>query len=446
MNSAKTKKSRIAIISSAEIDENIAINDAFVEDLNNAFRGEVVIEWHNYHDVQINIEKNRIDTFFVSTKETLKNFDAIYFKSYFRYHEQATTIAESLDFNNIRFVGSELRHYIPAYKLTQMARLAKAGFDIPKTVYLPMEHYYNNYDYLINNLSLPFIFKAIDGATGRDNYLVKNKAEFEDIVKENIGRNFIAQKFVPNKSDLRIVVIENEVRLIIERKRTDDTTHLNNTSQGADATLVDIDSFPEDTKRLAIDAAKVMNRDIAGVDVMFEEVTNKPYILEVNASPQIASGSFMDEKRKMYKDYFSSLVNTKNTKNTIIGPDENVVIEQISEFEIPARVDTGARTSAIWASEISEKNGKLDVVFLGPGSPLFDGKVVTFTQYDTMTVRPSTGEDQERYVIKIPVKLAGRKINAKFTLADRSTQSYPILIGRNVLRGKFIVDVKKKRD
>ncbi len=446
MKRPENKIYRIAIISSAEIDDNIAINDSFVEDLNKGFDGKIQIEWHNYHDVQINLEKNKIDSFFVSTNEQLTSFDAIYFKSYFRYHEQAATIAESLEHNNIRFIGSELRHYIPAYKLTQMARLSRGGFDIPKTVYLPMEHYFNKFDYLVASLGLPFIFKAIDGATGRDNYLVKDKDSFKNIVSENNGSNFIAQKFIPNDSDLRLVVIESQVRLIIERKRADDSTHLNNTSQGADALLLDMNTFPEKIKILSVEAAKVMNRDIAGVDVMLEKGSGKPYILEVNASPQIASGSFMEEKRQMYLDFFENLVNTKNPKNTVIGPVENVELESVSDSSIEARIDTGARTSAIWSSKAKEVDGRLNVIFFGPESSHYDGKVHIFSDYDKMMVKPSTGEEQERYVIKMPVKIGGRIVRAKFTLANRSAQTYPILIGRNVLRGKFVVDVKKKRD
>ncbi len=446
MKLQESKIYRIAIISSAEIDENIAINDSFVDDLNKGFDGNINIEWHNYHDIQINLEKNKIDSFFVSTNEPLTNFDAIYFKSYFRYHEQASTIAESLEHNNVRFIGSELRQYIPAYKLTQMARLARGKFEIPKTVYLPMEHFFKKFDYLEESLGLPFIFKAIDGATGRDNFLVKDKESFKKIVSENKGSNFIAQKFIPNDSDLRLVVIENQVRLIIERKRADDSTHLNNTSQGADALLLDMNTFPEKIKDISIKAAKVMNRDIAGVDVMLEKGSGKPYILEVNASPQIASGAFMKEKRQMYLDFFENLVTTKNPKNTVIGPVESVELESVSDHLIQARIDTGARTSAIWSSEAKEVNGKLEVIFFGPESPHYDGKKHIFTDYDLRMVKPSTGEEQERYVIKMPVKIGGRKVRAKFTLADRSTQTYPVLIGRNVLRGKFVVDVKKIRD
>ena len=50
---------------------------------------------------------------------------------------------------------------------------------------------------------------------------------------------------------------------------------------------------------------------------------------------------------------------------------------------------------------------------------------------------------QQRYKVKLRVILDNRVINATFTLADRSSQVYPVLVGRNILRGKFIVDVHK---
>lgn len=45
--------------------------------------------------------------------------------------------------------------------------------------------------------------------------------------------------------------------------------------------------------------------------------------------------------------------------------------------------------------------------------------------------------------MKLTVKLEERTIDALFTLADRTRQEYPVLIGRNLLRGNFLVDVRQ---
>lgn len=108
--------------------------------------------------------------------------------------------------------------------------------------------------------------------------------------------------------------------------------------------------------------------------------------------------------------------------------------------QIPARIDTGARTSSLWASGVRIDNNIATFKLFGPGSPYYTGKVVRREILEVRTVTSSTGHIQERYVVQMVIRMYGRKLNAKFTLSDRSTQTYPLLIGRNTLRGNFLVD------
>lgn len=134
----------------------------------------------------------------------------------------------------------------------------------------------------------------------------------------------------------------------------------------------------------------------------------------------------------------------KNTKSkVIIGKAEEVALLQYGVEKVPARVDTGAKTSAIWASDISEHDGLLHFVLFDKTSPFYTGTVHKTTQFERIIVASSIGAVQERYKVKFLIRLKGKKIRARFTLADRSEQTYPILLGRNVLYRKFIVDVEK---
>jgi len=125
----------------------------------------------------------------------------------------------------------------------------------------------------------------------------------------------------------------------------------------------------------------------------------------------------------------------------IIGKAETVAFPELDIAKTHARIDTGAKTSAIWVSDVEETDRGLEVVFFGPGSDCFSGKPVTFSTYSETVVASSNGAVERRYKVRLLVEIAGRKIRAWFTLADRSAQVYPILVGRNVLRGKFLVDV-----
>ncbi len=124
-----------------------------------------------------------------------------------------------------------------------------------------------------------------------------------------------------------------------------------------------------------------------------------------------------------------------------IGRAEHISFPKLN-ITVPARVDTGARTSAIWASNIKVVGTQLQFVLFDKSSEYYNGEVLTAVSYGTIPVTSSMGTVEERYVVKLLVQLEGRKINASFTLANRSTQVYPVLVGRNILRGKFIVNVK----
>jgi len=298
---------KILILSSAENDENIATNNGFVARLNDRLQATCQMEWQNYHNVGLEIADGSLRAFVVSTGQDLDTFKAVYFKSYFRYHEQATAIVEALRDRGTPFSGNELKYYIPAYKLSQLARLARSGIRVPHTLYLSLEHYLTRYEEIRFKLGEAFIFKAIDGSTGDDNYLVKSKAQLAEIIAANQGKHFIAQAFIANESDLRVLVVGGNIQLVLERRRADDSTHLNNTSQGASARLLPVDHLSQALQDLSLRAAKLMNRDVAGVDVMLEAGTGTPYILEVNASPQIASGAFQEEKLAIYANYFAEL-------------------------------------------------------------------------------------------------------------------------------------------
>jgi hypothetical protein len=132
--------------------------------------------------------------------------------------------------------------------------------------------------------------------------------------------------------------------------------------------------------------------------------------------------------------------NTRLSKVTI-GRFEYVWLVVAGQRKIPARIDTGAQTTAIWASQIAERNGELTWCFFGEGSPFYTGKKMKTRHYKQRVVATSTGHREIRYLIPVTIQIKGRRMRSRCTLADRSKQIFPILIGRNTLSGKFVVDV-----
>ncbi len=133
-----------------------------------------------------------------------------------------------------------------------------------------------------------------------------------------------------------------------------------------------------------------------------------------------------------------------NTDHQIIGAVSTIDLPELGFKSIPARIDTGARTSAIWASEVNENDGILNFKLFDKQSEFYLNKIIKVNNYDRRLVTNSTGHKEERYTVKLLIELEGRIIRGTFTLANRSAQTYPVLIGRNILRGKFIVNVKHR--
>lgn len=113
--------------------------------------------------------------------------------------------------------------------------------------------------------------------------------------------------------------------------------------------------------------------------------------------------------------------------------------------DVPAKVDTGADNSAVWASNIRVgKDGVLRFSLFGEGSPYYTGKLIKRTEYSVAAVRSASGHQVIKYRTYFTIRIGGRKIRVLFGLSDRSLHNFPVLIGRRTLhKGRFLVDVRK---
>ncbi|QEN08822.1 hypothetical protein EXM22_12780 [Oceanispirochaeta crateris] len=125
----------------------------------------------------------------------------------------------------------------------------------------------------------------------------------------------------------------------------------------------------------------------------------------------------------------------------ILGQIERVLIKT-SGLTLDGRVDTGAELSSIHGENITRfsRNGDEWVRFnLNP-----DG-VDRFLEMPLRSVvrirQAGSSVIQERPVIVLSVVIGDLRVDADFTLTDRSLMTFPLLIGRNVLEGRALVDV-----
>lgn len=127
----------------------------------------------------------------------------------------------------------------------------------------------------------------------------------------------------------------------------------------------------------------------------------------------------------------------------VIGRAERVDFPTAGVFNVPAKIDTGAYRTSVWASDIREEDGVLKFKLMGPGSEYYSGQDCHVSKYEIVDVENSFGQKEKRYSLQFTVKVGHKKIRTNITLADRSKKIYPVLVGRKFLRGRYLVDVSE---
>lgn len=128
----------------------------------------------------------------------------------------------------------------------------------------------------------------------------------------------------------------------------------------------------------------------------------------------------------------------------IVGWKEYVDLPDWGVEGILAKIDTGARTSALHVTslqEISDGRVRFEVVV-----SLKDPNKRFFVEADIAresNIKPSSGITQKRYVVETTMRLGGVDKKVQISLASRKNMYCRMLVGRTALEGDFLVDSAK---
>lgn len=129
----------------------------------------------------------------------------------------------------------------------------------------------------------------------------------------------------------------------------------------------------------------------------------------------------------------------------VIGRSEFLAFIEADIYDIPAKVDTGAYRSAVHASNIYvDASGTLQFDILA-GHPIC-GSIshhASTDDFEMVTIVNSFGHSEDRYKVRLKVKLGSKIFYEHFTLADRSKLVFPVLLGRGLLSHRFLIDSSK---
>ncbi len=194
--------------------------------------------------------------------------------------------------------------FIDEYLLTEARGKLACSFARQSIVPVPTAVYTKgskNMDEAIRRVKLtfPLVLKADIAKKGDDNYLIESQQEFEEKLNSLGDKAMIAQEYIPNNGDYRLLTLNGKVKLAFLRQAAPGA-YLNNTSKGGSAHMVNLSDLSDQMIKDAETAAKLERLQVAGVDLIINEQTGEHFILEVNRAPQVATGAFNDEKMDAY--------------------------------------------------------------------------------------------------------------------------------------------------
>jgi hypothetical protein len=140
-------------------------------------------------------------------------------------------------------------------------------------------------------------------------------------------------------------------------------------------------------------------------------------------------------------------IQDSGSKTAVVGWREWVHLPKFSSVKIKAKIDTGAKTSALHAEDIKiiKKGGRRIVRFkiLPTQRSSQKSRVVEAELVEKRKIRSSVGTETIRPVVRTLLKVGGTLYEIELTLVNRDIMGFRMLIGREALKKRFIVDPSK---
>lgn len=248
----------------------------------------------------------------------IKDFDLIFIRTAKNHWQEVGWVVDEANKLGKILVDPvvERARVADALKASQMLMLSKAGLPVAKTLV--------GYSWLLyrkapDYIGFPVIIKGSGGHRGGSVYKAENVWELEKIVKIlrpieiAEGRRYMAQEYVENSCDYRVIVMGDKVLGAMKRTRQTDGEFRNNFVLGGRVELARLTLGQEE---LCVKAARACGLLIAGVDLVFRnDDPTKPLFWEVNRGPQFKGfmqATGIDVPREIIKLFKKLIIEKRN--------------------------------------------------------------------------------------------------------------------------------------
>jgi len=243
------------------------------------------VEIINYTRCEARIEKS--NPIVSQNGEVIQGFDAIIPRISSNYTRYGTAIVRQFEMQGAFTAVSSISIVRARDKLRATQLLARAGIDIPKTIFSRGHLSGEEIEDFVEELGgPPIVIKLARGTHGRGVVLAETRKAARSVlqgfyVMEEEGTNVLLQEYIEEAegADIRAFVVGSSVVASMKRQAVEGEFR-SNLHQGGELSPI---KLTDEERKLAVKAARAMGLTIAGVDLMRSK--RGPLVLEVNASP-----------------------------------------------------------------------------------------------------------------------------------------------------------------
>lgn len=130
----------------------------------------------------------------------------------------------------------------------------------------------------------------------------------------------------------------------------------------------------------------------------------------------------------------------------MIGWREIVSLPELGIGRFPAKIDTGARTTALHAEDIhlEQRAGAPWLIFRPPPAGHEAPRLCAAPMADRRAIRNTSGVPEDRWVIRTLLEIAGRRWRVDLALSSRTDMTFEMIVGRGAIRGhRLLVDPRR---
>jgi glutathione synthase/RimK-type ligase-like ATP-grasp enzyme len=242
-----------------------------------------------FTDLVFDIDGTNLKVIIDELEKEITEFDLVYIRrAGNKFSIPAANLAICLTHLKVKFFDTTFQNIGPlGNKLTSYLKLSSAGLPTIPSFFCHSSKINNYKKQIVEKLGLPLVAKELSAHRGIGVLLIKNEEDFSKLPQigpHGGATEYFFQKFYESNEEYRILTLKDKIGAFERKIRTDPNEFRSNVAIGAREEFIDINKIPENIKEISIKAAKALNIEIAGVDIMIDK-DKKAWLLEVNRGP-----------------------------------------------------------------------------------------------------------------------------------------------------------------